>query len=128
MNHERITRRLLLYESLGFVLLITVSWLDELMGLPALLFGSAVQPNWHEAALEAVIILGAAIPTLWLTRRLVRRLVYLEGFLHVCAWCRKINVNDDQWMPMEEYFKTELNTKTTHGICQECSEKFLTRT
>jgi hypothetical protein len=119
---------LLLYESLGFVLLITVSWLDELMGLPALLFGSAVQPNWHEAALETVIILGAAIPTLWLTRRLVRRLVYLEGFLHVCAWCRKINVNDDQWMPMEEYFKTELNTKTTHGICQECSEKFLTRT
>jgi len=128
MNHERITRRLLLYESLGFVLLITVSWLDELMGLPALLFGSAVQPNWYEAALETVIIFGAAIPTLWLTRRLVRRLVYLEGFLHVCAWCRKINVNDDQWMPMEEYFKTELNTKTTHGICQECSEKFLTRT
>ena len=128
MNHERITRRLLLYESLGFVLLITVSWLDELMGLPALLFVSAVQPNWHEAALETVIILGAAIPTLWLPRRLVRRLVYLEGFLHVCAWCRKINVNDDQWMPMEEYFKTELNTKTTHGICQECSEKFLTRT
>jgi hypothetical protein len=127
MNPERTTRRLLLYEAIGFALIITISWLDELIGLPFLLFGSEVQPNWHEAALETLVILGAAIPTLWLSRRLVRRVVYLEGFLRVCAWCKKVNAND-RWMPLEEYFKTELHTKTTHGICQECSQKFLPRT
>ena len=57
MNHERITGRLLVCESLGFGLTITVSWLDESIGLPALLFGSSVQLNGHEAALEALVIL-----------------------------------------------------------------------
>lgn len=124
MNPNRITRSLLFYESFAFALLITISWLDELIGLPAMLFGGAVQPNWHEAALETVVISGVAIPTLLLTRRLVRRLVYLEGLLHVCGWCRKINVNN-QWMPMEQYFATELKTMTSHGICQECSARQL---
>ncbi len=43
-----------------------------------------------------------------------------DDVLHVCAWCRKINVND-QRVPMEQYFKTELNANTSHGICPECS-------
>ena len=124
MNPKRITRSLLLYETIAFALLITVSWLDDLIGLPAMIFGSAVQPNWHEAALETLVISGLAIPTLLLTRRLVRRLLYLEGLLHVCAWCRKINVND-QWVSLEQYFKTELNTNTSHGICPECSANVL---
>jgi hypothetical protein len=127
MNRDRIAHKLLLYEALGFALLITVSWLDELIGLPSLLFGSDSHPSWHEAALETVVILAAAAPTMFLTRRLAQRLAYLEGFLRVCTWCRKVNAND-RWMPIEEYFKTELNTKTTHGICQECSEKFLAPT
>jgi hypothetical protein len=33
MNNKRITRRLLFYESIGFALIITISWLDELISL-----------------------------------------------------------------------------------------------
>lgn len=122
MKQKRITQRVLIYESLGFAILIAVSWLNELIGLPALIFGQSVHSNLHEAVLETVIILAAAAPTLWATRRLVQRLVYLEGFLHVCAWCRKIHV-EDKWMGLETYLATELDTKTSHAICPECAAR-----
>jgi len=127
MNPKLITRNLLLYEIVAFLLLITVSWLDELIGLPTMIFGDAVQPNWHEAALETLVISAVAVPTLLLTHRLIRRLLYLEGLLHVCSWCRKINVSE-QWIPMEQYFKIELNKSTSHGICPECSVNVFTQT
>lgn len=117
-----IEHRLLLYQAVGCLLLIAVSWLDELLDLPTLIFGSAPGHNWHEAMLETGFILGVAAPVFWLTRRLVKRLVYLENFLRVCAWCRKIGV-DDEWVSLEQYFHHELKTLTSHGMCPECFEK-----
>jgi hypothetical protein len=52
----------------------------------------------------------------------VSRLSYLESFLHVCAWCRKIEYNQ-QWLPLEAHFAQKTGGKVSHGICPECSEK-----
>ena len=123
MNNKSIPRRLLLYEAIGFSILITISWLDELFDLPSLLFGTPPGHNWHEAALETIIIVAAAVPTFVLSRQLAKRLVYLEGFLRVCAWCRKIGVQDE-WVSMETFFDRELKTKTSHGMCPACVAKF----
>ena len=124
MNQERITRRLILYEIIGFALIIAVSWLNEIFALPALLPGLPAQPSWQEAMIETVVIVSAAIPTLLLTRRLGGRLGYLERFLRVCAWCRQVN-SHGQWMPIEEFFRTEFKTETSHGMCPACAEKHL---
>src|ERR1017187_9628969 len=119
MTPKHIARRLLLYEAVGFAVLVTVSWLDELLDLPSLLFGGAPGHNWREAALETTIILAAAVPTILLNRGLALRLIYLEDFLRVCGWCRKIAV-EDKWISMESYFDQELKVTTTHGMCPEC--------
>ena len=119
MTPKHIARRLLLYEAAGFAMLITVSWLDELLDLPTLLLGGSPGHNWHEAALETVILLLAAVPTILLSRRLMKRLVYLEEFLRVCAWCHKIGI-EDKWVSMEAYLDQELKVTTTHGMCPEC--------
>lgn len=122
MPHKNITRRLLLYEAIGFMILIVVSWLDELIDLPTLLFGNPPGHNWHEAALETAVIVAAGVPTFILSRRLAKRLVYLEGFMRVCAWCRKIGVQDE-WVSMEAFFQHEMKTSTSHGMCPDCFNK-----
>ena len=122
MTQKKITRRLLLYEAMGFMILIAVSWVNELCDLPTLLFSGAPGHNWHEAALETVVILAAAMPTILLSRRLAKRLFYLEGFLRMCAWCRKIGVQDD-WISADAYLSRQLTTCTTHSICPECTAK-----
>jgi hypothetical protein len=123
MMNQKNPNRLLLYELIGFSLIIALSWLDEFLGLPHLLFGGvAPHPSWREAATETVTIMCVAIPVLVLTRRLLTRLFYLESFLRVCAWCKKIS-RGDQWISLEDYLTVGFNTETTHGICPDCLER-----
>lgn len=116
--------RVLLYEVLGFTVIITLSWLNELLGLAALLIGGDHQRNWREAAFETLVILVVAVPTVLLTRRVVARLHYLEGFLRICSWCRRVE-SDGSWVIVEDFFTKQLDTKSTHGICPTCAEKVM---
>ncbi len=113
----------LLYETLGFLAIVGLSWLDELIGLPRLLFGGAAhQPDFRESAMETVVVLAIAAPILLLNRRLVSRLFYLEKFLKICAWCKRVDTGD-YWVPMDAYLAEGCGQKTTHGICPDCYEK-----
>src|ERR1035441_10750548 len=83
MQTSRGASKLIWYEAMGFGTIIAISWLDELIGLPQLLFGGASVPNWKESVLESGITLLVAIPTLLLSSRLTRRLYRLEGVLRL---------------------------------------------
>lgn len=109
-------------EILGFSLIILLTWLDELLPLPALLFGGEYHANYPEAIMETLIIMGVAIPVVVITKKLLNRLHYLEGFLQVCAWCRKVE-HDGHWLVLEDYFQRRFNTRTSHGMCPECYRK-----
>jgi hypothetical protein len=65
------------------------------------------------------MVVVVAIPVMILTRRLVSRLYHLEGFLRVCAWCRKME-HDGEWIPLEKFFERKFETATSHGICPVC--------
>ena len=56
------------------------------------------------------------------TRKLLRRLHYLEEFLRVCGWCRKVSYGNE-WIEMETYLKSKFATKTSHGMCPHCLQK-----
>jgi hypothetical protein len=58
------------------------------------------------------------------TYLVVSRLSYLESFLHVCAWCRKIEYND-RWLSLEAHFEQKTGGTVSHGICPECSKQVL---
>lgn len=106
-------------EVCGFSLLIVLSWVTEAIRIPHFIFGEPFTPNWLRAALRTVVIL---LIWLWVhraTKRLLKRLYYLEDFLRVCGWCRKICC-DGEWVPMEKYFNSQFSTRTTHGMCPEC--------
>ena len=45
----------------------------------------------------------------------------VEGFLRVCAWCRKIN-HKNEWILPDQGLAVKFHGKTTHGICPVCLE------
>ena len=57
------------YEVVGFLAIIALSWIDELLGLPRLIFGTDHLGGWHESLLETAIILLVAVPVIVLTRQ-----------------------------------------------------------
>ena len=107
------------YEVVGFLAIIALSWINELLGLPGLIFATDHPGGWHESVLETAIILLVAVPVITLTRRLAARLHYLEEFLRLCAWCRKINT-DGEWVPVEDFLQRKFDTLTSHGMCPAC--------
>lgn len=47
----------------------------------------------------------------------------LSGLLPVCAWCKKIRNDRQEWEPMEAYITRETEAKPTHGMCPDCARK-----
>ncbi len=111
------------YECIGFGLIMVLSWLDELVSLQQWAFGGAP----HVRDLRGSVLETAAIVAIWaivflLTRRLLSHLHYLETFVKVCAWCRKVG-QEGRWVKVEDYFAEGFHVEATHGICPECLAK-----
>ena len=134
INHAYITgmqtqtkvAKVLMYEGVGFFFIIALSWIDELSDLPHFFGASQYVPNWRESALETLFVVAVAIPVLILSKRLASRLFYLEGFLRVCAWCKKLDHNGE-WIPIGEFFESKFQTTTSHGMCVPCSEEAMAK-
>lgn len=118
--------RVLWYEGIGFLAIIVLSWINELTELAHFMGGVKYLPNWRESVLETFIVLLVALPVMVLTKRIVSRLYYLEGFLRVCAWCKKLELNHE-WIPLEDFFERKFQTQTSHGMCAACSEDMKAR-
>jgi ABC-type Mn2+/Zn2+ transport system permease subunit len=109
-------------EGIGFSLLIALCWVTELVRIPHLILGEAFTPNWRRALLRSVVII---LVWLWVhvaTRRLLARLHYLEKFLRICGWCRKV-CHDGEWLEVEKFFSSRFATTASHGICPDCLKK-----
>lgn len=49
----------------------------------------------------------------------------LEGLLPICAYCKKIKDDDNQWQHMETYISHRTEANFSHGICPECYQKHM---
>jgi hypothetical protein len=119
-KQRRYEKVILLLELVGFGAVLLLLWLDEYLDLPFRYLGALQTPArpqefWFEAL--AVLLLGILViaATLWV----FRRLRFLEDFIRVCAWCRKVEVGD-QWLTFEDYMKLQHDVKATHSICPAC--------
>jgi hypothetical protein len=111
-----------------FILVTIVLWLDEFVDLPHLLLGSPETPSRpEEYIIETISILVVAIVSITITMILLRRSRRIERFLRVCAWCRKVWV-DDKWVNFEEYALKRHSLQSSHGICEECVDRLEKKT
>ncbi len=113
---------ILAVEAIGFLLIILISWLDEVTGLPHIILGRHSFDRWNEAIVETIFVLLIWAFVHFTTRKMLNRLHYLEEFLRLCAWCRKVSF-EGKWQPLEEYLDQNFDTKTSHGICPDCAIK-----
>lgn len=49
----------------------------------------------------------------------------LQGFLPICAYCKKIRDDQDYWQQVEEYIAKHSEVQFSHSICPDCYEKFV---
>ena len=112
-----------MYQNFGFLAIIVLCYLDELLKLPSLVFsGHPFDFMYRRATLEMLLFLAVWLLVSGSTRRLVNRVRQLEDFMRVCAWCRRIDYKGE-WMRLEDFMQEGFDTPTTHGICPECLER-----
>ena len=116
-------QKALFWHGLGFVTIVMVLWADKLFQIGQHL---GVSDENTESYLEVSAKSGVVV-LLWMFSAykvylIVSRLSYLESFLHVCAWCRKIEVKH-KWLTIEQHFAQQTGGKASHGICPECAAK-----
>jgi len=109
--------RIAVLEGLGFAAVVLVIWLDELLDLPHSLLGAPPTPlRLEEAILESVLVIALGTGVVSLSLKM-----YLQSFVSLCAWCRRVNA-ESRWISFEE-FLAEHRSTTSHGICPDCARR-----
>ena len=120
MKKERLINRIIRIEIIGFLIIILISWLDELLDLPHIFFGVPQSPiNYFESIFESTLISAFAIIIIFLTYITLKRLNFFEGLFPVCSFCKKIR-SGDQWIPIEQYVSSHSEADFSHSLCPEC--------
>ena len=116
-------QKALLWQSLGFLIVVVLTWSDALFDLAHVLLGFQNRAmDLNRTVITTVVLLLLWMFSGYKVYRVVSRLSYLEKFLHVCAWCRKIEYNN-RWLSLEAHFAENTGGAVSYGICPECAEK-----
>jgi hypothetical protein len=126
MTRRQVSRRMLLLEAVGFLSIVAIIWLDELLDLPYLVFGAARTPvRPVEGMLETVLTVAVGVVIISITYRAFRRIEYLESLIVICAWCRRVR-SEEGWLTVEHFLERQHQSLTSHGICESCAASIST--
>jgi hypothetical protein len=107
---------------MGFLVVMALIWLNELLDLPHHLFGAPPIEGGlrlEEAMMEAGAVLLVGVVVVLVRLRTEKRLAELESLVVLCGWCRRVRT-EDGWLSLERLLG-EQGARTTHGICEECA-------
>lgn len=120
---KNLQRVILGYEALGFLLICLLLWLDEIFDFPHYILGASETPiNWRESLLESFLVFFLGVFVIYMSYRIIKKLKYLEGFLPVCSFCKKIRVGKE-WIQLEKYIADHSEAVFSHSLCPECAEE-----
>jgi hypothetical protein len=54
---------------------------------------------------------------------LAKEVKTLSGILPICAFCKKIRTEKNEWVPVENYVRDRSDAEFSHGFCPECGKK-----
>lgn len=111
-----------LWQFMGFLILVLVIWLNEVVDLAALWFGTPPSPPdlFRAFALTAAVLV-VTIVTVGNTYEQEKRVI--RGLLTVCSYCHRVRMKEEAWTQMEEYIREHSLARITHGVCPECLER-----
>ena len=120
---SKITKQIALYEVIILISIITLFWVDEILDLPHVLFGTIATPvNIAESILETIVVIIIGAIALSLTYRFLKHIKYMEGFIYMCSYCKNVKVND-KWIPLDDFLRNFSDAKWSHGLCDDCLQE-----
>ena len=109
-----------------FFLLLCLTLGNEIIDIPHYVFHDAptlYSQRSGEIIIELSIFSIVMIFEIALLKNLYKRIRLLEGFIPICANCKKIKNTDDQWEQIEQYITKHSLAQFSHGICPDCTRK-----
>jgi hypothetical protein len=123
LDFKTLVKRISQLMMCAFAGVIAVSWINEVWDVPYLVYGAAPTPaNFTECWIETGWALFMMLLVLAGTKALLKQIRYLEGFLPVCSFCKKIRV-EQKWVPIEHYLHEHSRVKMTHSLCPICAKE-----
>jgi hypothetical protein len=121
------TLRMLTISQLIVVLLFLCLTLgNEIIDVPHYIFNDAptsYSQRLGEIAIELSIFFTVMVIQIVLFKKLYKRIRVLEGFIPICANCKKIRNPEDRWEQMEKYITQHSLAQFSHGICPDCARR-----
>ena len=120
--------KIMVFEALGFLVVILAIWLDEAFHLPHYIFGEPLVPFLaREALWESAFVAVLGLAVMLATWRGSKRIAQLESLLPICMICKKIrkpNTDpeiDESWQTVERYIHERTGSDFSHGLCPACA-------
>jgi hypothetical protein len=110
----RTQKAVLGFEAAGFCLAAAACWVTEWFDPPF---------NVQQVLLLSAVILALGAGTIYWTRRMILRIKFLEGFLVICAGCKKVRL-DGEWVAIERFLDESSDLRLSHGMCPKCAEDY----
>ena len=125
-NIKSKTLRLVLISQLTILFLfLAMTICNEFFDLPHLFFGdhpTSFDQRTGEIVIELAILTIILIVEIVLIKKLYQRIRILEGFLPICANCKKIR-HEESWDQIEKYISDHSLVNFSHSICPDCIKK-----
>ena len=118
-------RQILFTQLLILLIFFFFSLCNEVWDIPHLLMGdepTSINQRSGEVFVEICIFAIVVLIEILVMKKLLRRIKILEGFLPVCANCKKIR-EENNWKQIEAYITEHSLAKFSHSICPDCSKE-----
>ena len=124
-DKSKTLKRLISLQLLVLLLFLGMTICNEVLDLPHWIFGD--NPTSIEQRTGAVIIEMAILTVIMiieglLVKNLYQRIRLLEGFLPICANCKKVRTKES-WDHIDEYISKHSLIQFSHSICPDCMKK-----
>ena len=109
-----------------FLLLLCLTLGNEIIDIPHYVFHDAptlYSQRTGEIIIELSIFSIVMVFEAALLKNLYKRIRLLEGFIPICANCKKIKNTEDQWEQIEQYITKHSLAQFSHGICPDCARQ-----
>ncbi|MEI8122188.1 MAG: hypothetical protein WCI20_09050 [bacterium] len=111
-----------LWQLLAFLMLILLIWVNEILDLSRLWFGTHPSaPNLYRGSVLTIGVFIVAIVAVGNTYLQQKRII--SGLLLVCSSCRKIQVDEKAWEHLDDYVVGHSLASISHGLCPVCFDR-----
>jgi len=118
-------RQILFTQFLILLIFLVLTLCNEILDVPHLLMGdepTTIGQRNGEVFVEICIFVIVVLIEILVIKKLLGRIKILEGFLPVCANCKKIR-EENSWKQMEAYITEHSLAKFSHSICPDCRKE-----